>query len=157
MSAPIHAETDIAGREIISTRTFDFSLEQVWEAWTNPVLLAQWWGPNGFTNTFSEFDLRPDGQWRFVMHGPDGRDYQNHSIFREITPRARIVFDHVSPPCFEVTATFADEAGKTRVTFRMLFDTVVTCDAVKGFVVDCNEQNFNRFSALLGRVKSQGA
>ncbi len=152
MSTPIHEDTDIAGREIISTRTFDASLAQVWEGWTNPALLAQWWGPNGFTNTFSEFDLRPDGNWRFVMHGPDGRDYKNHSIFREITRHTRIVFDHVSPPCFQVTATFTNEAVKTRVTFRMLFDTVATCDAVKGFVVDCNEQNFDRFSALLKKV-----
>ncbi|MFA6288182.1 MAG: SRPBCC domain-containing protein [Opitutaceae bacterium] len=152
MSTPTHEETGTAGREIVSTRAFDFSLEQVWEAWTNPVLLAQWWGPNGFTNTFAEFDLRPDGHWRFVMHGPDGRDYQNHSIFREITYRSRIVFDHVAPPCFQVTATFTNEAGKTRVTFRMLFDTVATCDAVKGIVVDANEQNFDRFAAVLGKM-----
>jgi len=152
MSTPILEATDTAGREIISTRAFDFALEQVWEAWTNPTLLAQWWGPNGFTNTFSEFDLRSGGDWRFVMHGPDGRDYKNHSIFREITRNTCIVFDHISPPCFEVTATFANEEGKTRVTFRMLFDTVETCNAVKGIVVGANEENFDRFTAVLKKM-----
>ncbi|HSH92897.1 MAG TPA: SRPBCC family protein, partial [Roseimicrobium sp.] len=160
MSTPINDATDTAGREIISTRAFDFSLEQIWEAWTNPALLAQWLGPNGFTNTFSEFDLRPDGNWRFVMHGPDGRDYKNHSVFREITPCSRIVFDHVTAPFFQVIATFTSEAGKTRVTFRMLFDTVETCNAVKGIVVGANEENFDRFSAVLKKMdlpKERGA
>ena len=61
-------------REIVSIRVFDFPRELVFNAWTDPEHLVHWWGPKGFTNTFHEFDLRPGGIWRFVMHGPDGRD-----------------------------------------------------------------------------------
>ena len=69
----VKAHTD---REIVSTRVLDAPRELVFRAFSDPDLLARWWGPEGFTNTFHEFDLRPDGAWRFVMHGPDGTDYR---------------------------------------------------------------------------------
>jgi uncharacterized protein YndB with AHSA1/START domain len=141
-----------ADREIVSTREFEAPLGQVWEAWTNPALLAQWWGPKGFTNTFSRFDLQPGGHWVFVMHGPDGRDYPNESIFREIQPNERIVFDHVCAPLFRVTASFAETAGKTRVVFRMLFEDAGTYESVKRYCIPANEENFDRFGDLLTKM-----
>ena len=57
--------------EIVSIRNFTYSREQVFNAWTDPNRLKNWWGPKGFTNTFHEFDLRPGGKWSFIMHGPD--------------------------------------------------------------------------------------
>ena len=69
-------------RSIIGTRVFDAPRELVFSAFTDPKHLAEWWGPNGFTTTTHAFDLRPGGKWRFVMHGPDGRDYQNLIILR---------------------------------------------------------------------------
>ena len=71
-------------REIIISRTLNAPVELVWEAWTNPEHIANWWGPNGFTNTISRMDVKPDGEWDLVMHGPDGTDFKNRSIFREI-------------------------------------------------------------------------
>ena len=73
----------LSDREFANSRVFDAPPERVFRAWTDPNHLAQWWGPKGFTNTFEEFDLRPGGPWRFVMHGPDGTDYKNHSVFGE--------------------------------------------------------------------------
>ncbi|MGI8527779.1 MAG: SRPBCC domain-containing protein [Pseudolabrys sp.] len=64
----------------------------VFSAWTDPKHLAQWWGPNGFTTTTSQFEFRVGGVWRFVMHGPDGRDYQNRVTFEQIVPNERIVY-----------------------------------------------------------------
>ena len=139
-------------REIVTTRVFDAPRELVFKAWTDPDHLARWWGPQGFTNTFHEFDLRPGGVWRFVMHGPDGADYQNKSVFVEITKPARIVFDHVSGPRFQVTATFAEQAGRTEVTFRMLFETAAECDKVKAYAIQGNEQNFDRLEAELAKM-----
>jgi uncharacterized protein YndB with AHSA1/START domain len=139
-------------REIVSTRVFDAPHELVFRAWTDPNHLAKWWGPRGFTNTFQEFDMRPGGVWRFVMHGPDGTDYKNKSVFLEVVKPERIVFQHVSPPRFQVTATFAAEAGKTRVTFQMLFETAALCAKVKVYAVDANEQNFDRLEAELVRM-----
>jgi uncharacterized protein YndB with AHSA1/START domain len=139
-------------RKIVSTRAFDAPRELVFAAWTDPAHLAKWWGPKGFTNTFQEFDMRPGGIWRFVMHGPDGVDYKNESVFVEIVKPERIVFQHVSGPRFQVTATFAAEAGKTRVTFEMLFETAAECEKIKVYAVDANEQNFDRLEAQLRRM-----
>jgi uncharacterized protein YndB with AHSA1/START domain len=142
----------LSDRKIVSTRAFDAPRELVFTAWSDPAHLAKWWGPKGFTNTFQEFDLRPGGVWRFVMHGPDGVDYKNESVFIEIVKPERIVFQHVSGPRFQVTATFASEADKTRVTFEMLFETAAECEKVKVFAVDANEQNFDRLEAQLARM-----
>jgi uncharacterized protein YndB with AHSA1/START domain len=145
------AETP-ADREIVSTRVFDWPREHVFKAWTDPDHLARWWGPKGFANTFQEFDLRPGGVWRFVMHGPNGADYQNKSVFVEIVTPERIVFDHVSPPVFQITATFTELSGKTRLIFRMVFETAAECDRVKGLAAEANEQNFDRLEAELARM-----
>ncbi len=144
----------MSGREIFSKRVLATPRAAVWEAATNPDLLAQWWGPAGFTNTFDEFDLRAGGAWRLVMHGPDGTDYKNESVFLEVAPPERIVFDHVSSPRFRMTITFTEQAAATVISFSMLFESVEACDRVKGYVVDANEQNFDRLAALLEKRKS---
>lgn len=143
----------VVGREIVSTRVFDHPRAKVFKAWTDPKHLSQWWGPKGFTNTFHEFDLRPSGNWRFVMHGPNGRDYENHSVFVEIVKPEKIIFEHLgSIHKFQVTANFEDLGGKTKLTFRMLFESVAECDRVKGFVPQANEQNFDRLQAELTKM-----
>ena len=139
-------------REFVTTRVFDAPRELVFKAWTDPNHLSQWWGPKGFTNTFQEFDMRPGGHWRFVMHGPDGVDYKNHSVFVEVVHPERIVFDHISGPKFQVTATFTEQAGKTKLTFRMLFETAAECERVKVFAAEANEQNFDRLEAELAKM-----
>jgi len=138
-------------REIVTTRVFDAPREVVFQAWTNPDRLAQWWGPKDFTNTFQEFDMKPGGTWRFVMHGPDGVDYKNESVFVEVVRPERIVFQHVSGPRFQLTASFAEQAGKTRLTWRMLFESAAECDRVKTFAVEANEQNLDRLVAQLAQ------
>jgi uncharacterized protein YndB with AHSA1/START domain len=142
----------MSDREIVTTRLLDWPRERVFRTWTDPAHLARWWGPKGFTNTFHEFDLRPGGLWRFVMHGPNGADYQNKSVFAEIVPPERIVFDHISGPKFRATAIFAEEADKTKLTFRQLFETAAECDKVKGFAVEANEENLDRLEAQLAKV-----
>ncbi len=119
-----------ADREITATRVFDAPRELVWKAWTDPKHVAQWWGPTGFTNTISEMDVRPGGVWRFVMHGPDGRDYNNKIVYIEVVKPERLVYDHVSGPQFHVTVTFAEEGSKTKVNVRMLFESGALRDKV---------------------------
>lgn len=145
-------KTNTADRDIVTTRVFNAPRELVFQAWTDPDQLVQWWGPKGFTNTFHEFDMRPGGIWRFVMHGPNGVDYQNKSVFVEVVNPERIVFDHVSGPRFQVVATFAEQAGKTTLTFRMRFESAAECDKVKAFAVEGNEQNFDRLEAQLAKL-----
>ena len=92
-----------------------------------PKHLAQWWGPDGFTTTTSVFEFRAGGVWRFVMHGPDGRDYQNRITFEEIVAPERIVYRHgggedVEPVQFTPAITFEDlGGGKTRLTWHGTF------------------------------------
>jgi uncharacterized protein YndB with AHSA1/START domain len=111
-------------REIMGTRVFDAPRELVWQVWTDPQHIAQWWGPRGFRNTIQQMDVRPGGSWNFVMHGPDGQDYLNKIVYVEIVEPERIVFEHVTGPLFRATATFEDLGGnKTRITLRTQFET----------------------------------
>lgn len=139
-------------RQIISSRLFNHSRELVFSAWTDPERLKNWWGPKDFTNTFDEFDFREGGYWRFVMHGPDGTDYPNESLFVKIVSPELIVFDHICAPEFRIVATFEEKAPQqTLLTFRMIFDTPQACERVKIYAVDKNEENFDRLERELQR------
>lgn len=142
-----------AEREIVSTRVFDVPRELVWEAFRDPDRLKHWWGPNGFTNTIQEFDLKPGAKWRLIMHGPGGAEYHNKSTFIEVVKPARVVFQHEEPiHGFRMTMTFDDENGKTKVTWRMLFESAEEFARVKAFIVDANEQNFDRLAEQLKKM-----
>jgi len=137
-------------REIVSARVLDAPRQVVYRAFTDPSLLARWWGAAGFTNTFHEFDPRPGGAWRVVMHGPDGTDYRNESQFVDVVAPERIAFDHLRPMHrFRMTMTFDDEAGRTRLTWRMLFESPEEVDRVRGVITRANEENFDRLEAVL--------
>lgn len=139
-----------ADTDIVSTRLIDASREQLFEAVRDPAQLALWWGPDGFTNTFDEFDFRPGGAWRFTMHAPDGADYPNESEFVEIDPFTRIVFDHLRPMhWFRMTMSFVPENGKTRLTWQMRFESRAESDKFREFIVIANEQNLDRLDAHL--------
>lgn len=112
-----------ADRELSITRTLNAPIELVWEAWTKPEHIINWWGPDGFSNTFYQVDLRRGGVWEFVMHGPDGTDYKNKNIFLEIIPQEKIVYEHVTGPQFVATITFRKEGKKTVVTMHALFQS----------------------------------
>jgi len=111
---------------MVGTRLVNAPRELVWSVWTDPKHLSQWWGPDGFRTTTSAFDFKPGGVWRFVMHGPDGRDYENRVTFDEIVKPERIAYHHgggddVEPVQFRTIVTFDDLGGKTRVTLRGTF------------------------------------
>jgi uncharacterized protein YndB with AHSA1/START domain len=145
--------SDTSRREIISTRIFNYPLEYVFKAWEDPTLLASWWGPKDFTNTFHEFDFRPGGNWRFTMHGPNGIDYHNKCVYVEIIKPTLIIFNHIEPVhSFQVTASFEEMGNKTNLSFRMLFDSLTECDKVRPYVVDANEQNFDRLEMVLSNM-----
>ena len=120
---------------ISGSRLFDAPRNLVFEAWTDPKHLAHWWGPNGFSITTQSFDFRAGGVWRFVMHGPDGRDYENRITFDEIVRPDRIAYHHgggddVEPVQFRTLVTFEDVRGKTRLTMRATFPSVEERDRV---------------------------
>lgn len=112
-----------ADRELIVSRLLNAPIELVWEVFTKPEHIKHWWGPNGFTNTIDTMDVKPEGVWEFVMHGPDGTDYKNKSIYKEIIKPTKIVFDHISGPKFTTTITFEAQGEKTFINWHMLFET----------------------------------
>lgn len=119
---------DTTGRELLISRDYDAPLALVWKAWTEPQHLAQWFGPTGFSITTYEFNLKPKGLWRFTMHGPDGRDYQNRVEYIEIVPHKTLVYAQggegsTADIQFHVTVSFREKGGKTTVTMRSVFPT----------------------------------
>lgn len=138
---------------MVNSRVLPFPDALVYKAWTDPQYLAQWWGPKGFTNTFEVYDFKPDGDWRFVMHGPDGKNYPNHIVFREIVPGAKMTVFHVSEPQFTVIATFEDLGAQTRYTFRQIFDAPEVLQPMRAFIDNANEENIDRLEALLATIK----
>lgn len=150
--APAAQAGSTADREFVTSRLIDAPRERVFRAFSDPVHLAQWWGPAGFSNTFHEFDLRPGGAWRFVMHGPDGADYPNESVFVEVVPPERVVVEHFSVHHFILTITFAAQDGKTVVGWRQVFDTAAEARRIARIVVPANEQNLDRLAAQVLEV-----
>ncbi len=144
-------ELATAGREIVSRRRIAASPDEIFAAFADPQRLARWWGPKGFRSTIEEFDLRAGGHWRLVMHGPDGKDYANHSIFEEVAPGERIVFEHQPPHHFRMRITLEKEGAGAVVTWRMIFDTPEAAEAARPIVVPSNEENFDRLEAELER------
>lgn len=142
--------------EILSSRIIQASPELVFNAWTDPDILQKWWGPAGFTNSFEEFDLRPGGKWRFVMHGPDKGSYRNECIFLQIERPRIVVWDRLSQPLFRVVATFQDAVGgATNLVFRMQFGDKEACDKIRKFAPEKNEENFDRLEAVLHSLRSE--
>lgn len=81
-------------RTIVIEHTVNAPHELVWEAWTNPEHVAKWCGPNGFTTTIHQTEVRSGGVWRFRMHAPDGTTFPVKIVFRELTKPERLVYDH---------------------------------------------------------------
>ena len=137
MTTQIDTEKDTTDREIVASRVFDAPRELVWEAMANPDHVVNWWGPRGFTTTVEVMDLCPGGIWKHVMHGPDGTEYPNQSIFTEVVKPERIVFVNsggkAGAPGVQFSSTWsfdALDARKTRVTIRMVFETSEARDKV---------------------------
>src|SRR5882762_5966761 len=151
---------DALAREIVITRVFDAPRELVFEAMTDPKQVVQWWGPRGFTTTIHEMDVRPGGAWRHTMHGPDGTDYPNNSVFIEVVKPERIVYSHGgrkeggSSVRAEATWIFEAQGNKTAVTARMVFPSAEERErVVKEFgAIKGAEQNLDRLGEQLEKT-----
>ena len=133
-------------RELGITRLINAPRKLVWEVWTNPEHIKHWWGPAGFTNTISKMDVRPNGEWEFIMHGPDGTDYKNKHIYKEIVKPEKLVLEHVTAPKFTMTVTFTEEGNKTLVKIHSVFESAEQLqEVIKVFKADVGmKQNVDR-------------
>jgi uncharacterized protein YndB with AHSA1/START domain len=145
--------------EIELSRILSAPRARVWEAWTKPEHVRQWWGQKDSTMAVCEIDLRPGGAWRFVEHAADGNEYPFTGEYREVSPPERLVntfiFD-VEPfnaRAAVVTVTFEDLGGRTRVTENMLFETTEDRDGMlQSGMEEGAAQSYERLDALLARL-----
>ncbi len=153
---------DTIDRGILLERIFDAPRELVFDVWTNLRHVAVWWGPDGFRNTIESMDVRPGGEWRFVMHGPDGVDYPNRIVFREVVRPERLVYDHSGSDDDEASflgvVTFAEEgegARQTRLTMRTLFPSAELREMVKReyHAEEGGNQTLDRLGAYLAQLQ----
>ena len=148
-------------REIVISREFNAPRELVWEAMTNPKHVVNWWGPRGFSTTIEKMDFRVGGVWKHMMHGPDGTNYPNEKVFKEIVKPEKIVFSHggrrENGPSVDAIATWtfdAIEKNKTRVSLRMVFPSAAERDrVVKEFgAIEGGKQTLERLGEHLAEA-----
>ncbi len=126
-----------ADREMVVTRLIDAPAALVFNAWTEPKQLEQWWAPNGFKTTVHEMEVTEGGITRLVMHGPDGVDYPNKLVYSDIKAAKHLSYMHSDDSdadndaaAFGVTVLFDEEDDQTRVTMHSLFKTAAERDRV---------------------------
>ncbi|HWV58436.1 MAG TPA: SRPBCC family protein [Longimicrobiales bacterium] len=152
--APRAEHVPASDREIILTRVYNAPPERVFVAWTEQDRISRWWGPNGFTTTTFEMDVRPGGVWRFVMHGPDGTDYDNWIRYEVVERPRRLIYMHGEsegdPAAFHVTVTFEPVDGKTRITMRTLLRTPEQRAEAEGFgAIELGIQTLEKLATYL--------
>ena len=140
---------DPNGATFRSHRVLPYQPQSVFEAFARPEFLARWWGPNGFTNTFEVFEFRPGGRWKFVMHGPDGSNHPNESVFLELHGPSKLVIQHVSQPRFVLTVTLAAHEAGTAITWAQEFEDSAVAARIRHIVEPANEQNLDRLLSVL--------
>src|SRR3982751_6807385 len=157
--APAHATTD---REIVISRVIGAPRELVFEACTGVRHLSRWWGPEGFTTTTRSFEFRVGGEWDFVMHGPDGTDYQEWIFWTAIVPPERIALLHGEsrgdPNVFESVLTFVPDGAATRIEMRTVFPTMeLRDDAVEKYhAIEGGQQTLNNLAAYVTEIVRNG-
>ncbi|HVU16097.1 MAG TPA: SRPBCC family protein [Candidatus Didemnitutus sp.] len=163
MNAPV-PPSNTADREIVVTREYNAPRELLWEAWTNPEHVAQWWGPRGFSTQIETMDVRVGGTWKHVMRGPDGVLYPNESVFTEVEKPERIVYRHGGrrtggPEVNHVSTWTFEDLGpqRSRLTIRMVFGTAAERDfIVKEFgAIEGGKQTLGRLDEFLPTVTSK--
>lgn len=135
---------------ILSERVLPHPIAKVYNAFADPNLLVQWWGPHGFTNRFEVFDLNPGGHWVFDMIDENGKAYPNHGVFQEIVPERLVSWTRLSQPIFDMKVSFASVDGELcKIGFHMIIPDEKMYQAFLAFAPEKNEENFDRLENLL--------
>ncbi|MCC7441807.1 MAG: SRPBCC domain-containing protein [Bdellovibrionales bacterium] len=138
------------------SRVYDAPVKAVWDAWHEPDQVAQWWGPRGFTLTTHSKELKPGGVWHYTMHGPDGTDYVNKTLYHEVEKHSKLVYDHggndEQAPLFRVTALFQEVKGRTHLELCFGFATPEVAAEMGKFIKKVGgESTWDRLGEFLGK------
>jgi len=148
-----------ADREIVITRVFNAPRPIVFQAFTDPKHVDYWWGPRGFKTETADMDVKPGGAWNFVMRHDQYGVFKNRIVYREVKRPSRLEYTHDSgvdgdPSAFEVTVTFEEMSGKTKVTMHSVFRSAAELERVKGFgAVEGGKQTLERLAEWLAELK----
>lgn len=123
--------------------------KEIFNAFEYPTLLEKWWGPEGFSTTSSTFDFKPDGIWRFMMRGPDGKEYPNEMVFLEIAPPSKIVMRHTVEPYFTLTVTITDGEDGAVVNWHQDFDSEELAKNIAHIVKPANVQILDKLQSIV--------
>lgn len=143
--------------EISITRVYEAPVKLVWDAWTDPKQVAQWWGPRGFTITTHSKDLKPGGHWAYTMHGPDGTNWENKTIYHEVEKHSRLVYDHGGnddrPSLFRVTVNFTELGkNKTQMEMTMALESAEAAEQTRKFIKQAGgNSTWDRLAEYLGK------
>ena len=132
-----------------TSREISAPIEQVFAAFSDPQRLSRWCGPAGFTNTFKICEFKIGGRWSYTMHGPNGGNYPNESVFVEIESPRRVVIQHISKPTYRLTIGLASSVGGTMVSWSQEFEDSDVASRIKHIVVPANEQNLDRLLVVI--------
>jgi len=146
--------SETENKELRITKTFKAPVELMWEVWTNPEHIIHWWGPNGFTSTIHVWEFKEGGEWKMTMHGPDGTNYPNRSVFKEIVLHKKIVFEHFNPH-FITTVLFESRGIETFIDWKGVFDSAEILETViKAHKADVGmKQNVEKLEKYLGELE----
>ena len=156
------APSTTGDREIVVSRRIGAPREVVFEAFTEVRHLSRWWGPEGFTTTTRAFEFCVGGEWDFVMHGPDGTDYQEWISWTELVRPERIALVHGEsrrdPNAFESVITFAPDGAATRIEMRTVFPTKELRDEVveKYHAIEGGQQTLSNLAAYVTELVRKG-
>ncbi|WP_299535298.1 SRPBCC family protein [uncultured Streptomyces sp.] len=150
-------------RTVVISRTVDAPRELVFEAFTDVRHLSRWWGPEGFATTTRAFEFRVGGVWDFVLHGPDGTDYQEWITWTGLTRPERIAMLHGEkrddPNAFESVLTFESDGTSTRVEMLTVFPTREQRDEAveKYHAIEAGGQTLDNLAAYVTENLRKGA
>lgn len=146
-------------QEIFMTRMFDAPRELVFKAYTDPTLIARWWGLRQNTTLIDEMEARPGGKWRFVERDPDGQEFAFHGVYHDVVAAERIVqtfeFEGMAGHVVMETSTFEDVGGKTKVIAQSIFQSVADRDGMVASGMEYGaEEGYQRLDELLATLET---
>ena len=145
--------TEISNRSIRVAKVLHAPIELVWDVWTNPSQISHWWAPKDFTTTIKKMDVSIGGEWLLDIKGSDGKNFPNKSIYRELVPYKKIVFQHFNPH-YLATVLFESRDEETFMDWNMEFETQELYDTiVKVFKADEGlKQNIDKLENYLQKT-----
>ena len=145
-------------KKLTMSRVFDAPRQKVWEAFTDPGLIVQWWGPSYLTTTVDKMELKPGGAWRFVQRDEEGNEYGFRGEYIEVVPPEKLTYTfefepmagHVSTD----TITLAEQPdGRTKVVTTTVFDTVEDLDGmIQSGMEDGANESWDRLTELVEKA-----